>query len=206
MKCLHSHSWAWDSSCLQNCHIPSSHKSGSNFFFCEFNRSGTDTFALFPELWVIQCWKWYASCVAMNRKIENWFFIICYYNPCSVVRYFELLNLTKMLSSRIILASSLHENGYEFPVNCFWVLTRAKGKTVAVGKIAEAATYWQLFRYIKPFCISSDILPLFSVDHHVLEYSDGCCQPMEERWTSSPPRKGRNVAGNELSSPAIIYL
>ena len=122
---------------------------------------------------------------------------------CSI---FWVPNSTKMLSSRIIVASAwkwVWISSY-----CFWVLSEfwAKGKRVAVGNIDVAATYWPLLRCVKPFCFSYDTLPVFSVDHHVLEYLDGYCQPVEERWTSSPPRKGRNVASNELSSPAIIYF
>lgn len=124
---------------------------------------------------------------------------------CSI---FWVSNLNKMLSSGIISASSLHENGHEFPV-------AASGLSVNSGpevkqfqweRLLWAATYWQLLQCVKVFCLSSDTLPVFWVDHHVSEYLDGYCQPVEERWTSSPPGKGRNVASNRLSSPAIIYF
>lgn len=206
MKCPHSHSWAWDSSCLQSCHITSSHRSGCHFF-CEFNRSGIGTFALFPELWVIQCWKWYASCVATNRKIENCFLWYASTIPALLFNILSAeLNQNVIFADYVSLISAwkwVWISSYSF-----WVLSEfwAKGKTVAVGKIAVAATDWQLFRCIKPFCLSADTLPVFSVDHHVLEYPDGYWQPVEERWASSPPRKGRNVVSNELSSRAIIYF
>lgn len=146
MKCPHSHSWAWDSSCLQSCRITSSHKSGCNFFVS--NRSGIDTFALFPKLWVIPCWRWYASCVAMNRKIENCFLWYASTIPALLFRI-----LSAKLNQNVIFVDYLSLiSAWKWAwisSYCFWVLSEfwAKGRTVA-------ATYWQLFRCIKPFCLS----------------------------------------------------
>lgn len=157
---------------------------------------------MFPKLWVIQCRKWYASHVPMNRKIEN-----CFLWYASTVPALLLDILSAELNENIIFTDylSLISAWKRVWISsyCFCVLGEfwAKGRTVAV-----VATYWQLYRCIKPFSLLSDTLRVFSVDHHVLEYLDGYCQPVEERWTSSPPRKGRNVASNELSSPAIIYF
>lgn len=129
----------------------------------------------------------------MNRKIENCFLWYASTIPALLFRILSAkLNQNVIFMDYLSLISAwkwVWISSY-----CFWVLSEfwAKGRTVA-------ATYWQLFRCIKPFCLSSDTLPVFSVDHRVLEYLDGYCQPMEERWTSSPRRKGRNVASNELS-------
>lgn len=118
-------------------------------------------FAIFSELWVIQCWKWYASCVAMSRKFEK-----CFLWYASTIPALLFNILSAELNQNIIFKNypSLIPAWKWMWISryCFWVFSDfwTKSKAVAAGKVTVVATYGQLFRCI-PFCLSPDNIPIF---------------------------------------------
>lgn len=150
----------WDSSRLHSCPVISSHKSGVTFY--EFNRSSIDPFTLFPKMWVIRCWKWHRSCVAMNRKLrfvsydELVQFLLC----CSIFLSAEVNQNATFMDS---LSLSSAWKWVWISSCCSWFLCEFWAKRKAVGKIVVAATHWQLFRCIKPVCH----LTVFQFSHWV---------------------------------------